>query len=74
MKTFKFDFNLSCWIQNLEIEADDYEEAFEKLRTMSVEDIVEEGYVHNFDITDLDCDYDYDEDNEEDEDDFEDED
>lgn len=66
MKTFTFDFNLSCWIQNLEIEADDYEDAMAKLQSMSFEEIVEEGYVHNFDITDLDCDYDEDDDDYED--------
>jgi len=54
MKKFVFDFNLSAWITNLEIEADSYEEAVEKLGRMSAYDIVDEGYVKNTDITDLD--------------------
>lgn len=51
---FTFDFNLSAWIQDLKIEAENYDEAMEKLRTMSAYDIVDEGYVKNTDITDLD--------------------
>lgn len=54
MKKFVFDFNLSVWVQNVEIEAEDYEEAVEKLGRMSAYDIVDEGYVKNSDITDLD--------------------
>lgn len=54
MPTYIFDFNLSAWIQNVEIEADSYEEAVEKLSRMSAEDLIDEGYVKNTDITDLD--------------------
>ena len=57
MKKFTFDFNLSAWIQGIEIEAEDYEEAVEKLGRMSAYDLVSEGYVHNFEIKEVDCDY-----------------
>ena len=54
MPTYTFDFNLSAWIRGLEIEADNEEEAREKLYAMKVEDIIDEGYCSNFDITDID--------------------
>ena len=52
--TVTFDFSLFAWIQNVEIEADDIEEAKEKLNKMSLEELVEEGYVKDFNIKDLD--------------------
>ena len=78
MPTYTFDFNLEAWINGLEIEADSEEEAFEKLRTMSFEDIVDQGYCKRHDISDIDVesDDDYPEDDEEDyldDEDFEDE-
>ena len=52
---FKFDFNLSAWIQNVEIEAASLEEAKEKLGQMSIEDMMDnEGSIKQTDITDLD--------------------
>lgn len=54
MPTYTFDFNLSAWIRGLEIEADNEEEAREKLYSMRVGNIVDEGYCSNFDITDVD--------------------
>lgn len=64
---FIFDFNLSVWIQNVEIEADSYEDAVEKLGRKTAEDLIDEGYVKNSDITDLDYE-EVEDDNEEDED------
>lgn len=52
--TVTFDFSLYAWIQCVELEADSVEEAKEKLRKMTVEDLIEEGYVKDFDIKDLD--------------------
>lgn len=52
--TVTFDFSLDAWIQNVEVEADDIEEAKEKLNKMSLEDLIEEGYVKDFNIKDLD--------------------
>lgn len=72
MPTYTFDFNLSAWIRNLEIEADSEEEATEKLNAMKVEDIVDLGYCSNFDITSVDVESD--EEYVEDDDDYEDED
>ena len=51
---FKVDFNLSAWIQELEIEASSEEECKLKLRGMPIEDLIEDGYVKAKDITDLD--------------------
>ena len=39
MPTYTFDFNLSAWIRNLDIEADSEEEAREKLNAMRIGDI-----------------------------------
>ena len=54
MPTYTFDFNLSAWIRGLEIEADSEEEAREKLYSMRVGNIIDEGYCSNFDISDVD--------------------
>ena len=49
----KFDFNLQAWIQDVEIEADSIEEAEEKLYRMTVEELIEAGYVHTSDLFDV---------------------
>ena len=54
MPTYTFDFDLDAWIRHLEIEADNKDEALEKLNKMSFSDIVDEGYCQRFDITDID--------------------
>lgn len=54
MPGYSFDFSLDAWIQCLEIEADSVEEAKEKLCKMSIEDLIENGYVKDFAIKDLD--------------------
>lgn len=51
----KFDFNLQAWIQDIEIEADSIEEAESKLYRMTVEELVEAGYVHTSDLEDVDA-------------------
>ena len=53
MKTYSFDFDLDVWVQCLEIPADSLEEAKEKLCKMSVEDLIDYGYVKDFNIKDL---------------------
>lgn len=54
MKKFKFDFNMSAWIQDVEISAESYEEAKKEFDSMTVEDLIDEGYIKDFSITDLD--------------------
>ena len=49
----KFNFNLQAWIQDVEIEADSMEEAEEKLYRMTVEDLIEAGYIHTSDLDDV---------------------
>lgn len=46
----KFNFDLKAWISGVEIEADSYEEAEEKLLRMDVKDLIEEGYIENSDL------------------------
>lgn len=73
MPTYTFDFNLSAWIRGLEIEADNEDEAREKLYAMKVADIIDEGYCSNFDITDVDVESDEEYIEDEDDDDYEEE-
>lgn len=54
MPKYIFDFNLSCWVRGLKIEADTYEEAKEELLKKTAEQLLEEGYCNDSDITDLD--------------------
>lgn len=54
MPTYEFDFSLDAWITGLKIDADSEEEAKEKLSKMSVDDIIQEGYVKDYAIKDLD--------------------
>ena len=70
MPTYTFDFNLSAWIRNLDIEADSEEEAMEKLNEMKIEDIVDLGYCSNFDITSVDVESDEEYIEDEDDDDY----
>ena len=54
MKTYKLDFNLSAWIQGVEIEAENKEEALNKLMNMSVEEMLESGVIKDCDFSDID--------------------
>ena len=54
MAKYSFDFNLEAWIQDVEIEADSYEEAERKLYKMTVEELIEAGYIHTSDLDDVD--------------------
>lgn len=49
----KFDFNLQAWIQDVEIEADSMEEAENKLYGMTVQELIEAGYIHTSDLYDV---------------------
>lgn len=53
-KTYKFDFSLDAWIQGIEIEADSLEEAEEKFNNMSIEDLLENGYVKDYEKKNID--------------------
>ena len=54
MAKYSFDFNLQAWMQDVEIEADSYEEAERKLYKMTVEELIEAGYIHTSDLEDVD--------------------
>ncbi len=54
MPKYDFNFSLDAWVKSLEIEADSLEEAKEKLNEMSISDIVDEGFIKDFNIKDLD--------------------
>lgn len=49
-----FNFELKAWIAGVEIEADSYEEALEKLYMMTFAEIVEEGFEKDSEISDID--------------------
>lgn len=51
--TFDFNFDLDVYVKELEIEADSPEEALDKLRSYSLDDIIQEGYIKDFEIRDL---------------------
>ena len=53
MARYSFEFNLEVWIQDIEIEADSYEEAESKLYKMTLEELIEAGYIHNSDLFDI---------------------
>lgn len=54
MGKFVFDFDLDVWLRNVEVEANSLEEAQEKLYSMSIEEMIESGYVKDTYINDLD--------------------
>ena len=54
MKIFRLDFDLDAWIQNVEIEAKDEQDALNKLSRMTVEELVQQGYIHSSDFSDCD--------------------
>ena len=54
MPKYELDFDLDLWIRNLQIEADSPEEAKEKLCSMSISDIIDEGYVKDYKISTID--------------------
>lgn len=51
---FKFDFSVDAWIQNVEIDAATEEEAKAKLINMDLADLVNEGYVKDFTVDNVD--------------------
>ena len=48
---FEFDFSVDAWITNLSIEADSLNEALEKLKSYSLEDIILESNVKDFNLS-----------------------
>lgn len=48
--TFDFNFDLDVYVKELEIEADSPGEALDKLRSYSLDDIIQEGYIKDFEI------------------------
>lgn len=50
---FKFNFNLEVWVDGVEIEAKNYDEAVEELYKMTVQQYLEEGYDRNSSISDV---------------------
>lgn len=60
MPMYKFDLNLSAWVQGIEIEAESEEVARDTLNRMSAEEIIEQGYVNEYDISNVDCESDED--------------
>lgn len=51
-KTYRFDINVEAWISSIDIEADNLEDAKDKLVKMSLKDLADAGDVREYDITD----------------------
>lgn len=66
MPKYKFDFMLNIWLQDVEIEAESYDKAEEVLYNMDVEDLIEEGYIKDYSLTEIDCEEEEDDEDEED--------
>jgi hypothetical protein len=49
-----FDFNLNAWIKGVEVEATSYDEAIEKLHSLTFDEILETGFSKDFSIDDID--------------------
>jgi translation initiation factor 2 beta subunit (eIF-2beta)/eIF-5 len=49
-----FNFELKAWIAGVGIEADSYDEALEKLYTMTFAELIEEGFEKDSEISDVD--------------------
>jgi hypothetical protein len=49
----KFDCNLEAWVTGIEIEADSYDNALAELYSMTFEQLVAEGIVKEFKISDV---------------------
>ena len=60
-KTYIFDMNVSIWLKDVEIYANSREEAEEKLNDMRIDDLLEDGIIKDYEITDLDCEEEIDE-------------
>lgn len=54
MAKFKLDFNLEAWVRNLEVEADNEDDALNELYKMSISEIIEKGYVNDYSTNDID--------------------
>lgn len=54
MPKYIFDFNLEAWVRGVEIEADNHDEAINKLLKKDVSELIELGYVHDSDLSDID--------------------
>ena len=50
----RFDLNVEAWLRGIEVEGDDYDEAENNLYRMTLEELLDEGYVRSFEITDCD--------------------
>lgn len=53
---FRFDFVLEAWIRCLEVEASSEEEAMDIFNSMSITEMLEEGYVKDFELRSVDKD------------------
>ena len=50
----RFDINVEAWLRGIEVEGDDYDDAENNLYRMTLEELLDEGYVRSFEITDCD--------------------
>ena len=53
----KFNINLEAWVEDLEVYGKDLEEAKEGLSKMTIEQLLEDGYVKQFEIKEIDYEF-----------------
>lgn len=51
MKKITFNFSVDAWLEAVEIEANTTKEAIVKLHSMSLEELIENGCVHDFSVS-----------------------
>ena len=49
----RYDFNLSLWMKGVEVEGRDKEDCYDNFCKLSVEDLIEKGYVKDMEVQDL---------------------
>lgn len=55
MKKFAFDFDLDLWVQDVVIEAENEEEAKRLLLHMNVNTMLDQGYIKDYNVKQVDC-------------------
>ena len=69
-KKFTFDLSVDAWIKDITIEAESYDDALEELHLMSLEKLIEVGYVKDFSLANIDVEVEEDDDYDEEDDDY----
>ena len=55
-RKYIFDLSIDAWVNSIEIEAESYDDALEELYQLTLEELIEKGYVKGFDIKNIEYD------------------